>query len=102
MLFLKKQDSSVYFLDIKDHQNFSSIDFIKTIHNNWPFLIEKYKIKTGFNIRPILSSDEIFECWKKGLNVSVVFKDRNNLEVAYLPELGTTVSDHKFLHVSDI
>lgn len=85
LLFAKIIDDNVYFLDIKEHGNFSSIDFIKIMHNNWEREIKIYRILDFIYIQPKLNEKEVFEFWKIGTNAVLTFIDKNNNEVAYMP-----------------
>ncbi|MAD43155.1 MAG: hypothetical protein CL623_12295 [Arcobacter sp.] len=88
LLFIKIIDNKVYFLDLKEHGNFSSIDFIKIMHNNWSQEIENFKIKDIVDIEPKPTEEEVFQCWKVGLNIALTFIDNKNNEVSYLPLSG--------------
>ena len=90
LLFVKIENDSVYFLEIKEHNNFSSIDFLKIIHNNWSNIIENYMIKDMIDIQPKPNETEIMELWKNGIQIAVTFIDNNYNEVSYLPINGGT------------
>lgn len=100
LLFVKIEDNITYFLDIKEHNNFSSIDFLKIIHNNWSNIIEHYLIKDIINIEPKPSESEIMELWKNGIQHAVTFIDNTNKEVSYLPiGGGTNVNNQSFNNI---
>jgi len=97
LLFVKVESDSVYFLDIKDHDNFSSIDFLKIIHNNWSHIIKQYKVDNMIDIQPKPNETEIMQLWKIGVQIAVTFTDTNNKEVAYMPIGGGTTINNQSL-----
>lgn len=92
LLFIKIINDNVYFLDVKEHGNFSSIDFIKIMHNNWEKEIEIHRIENFVDIEPKYDEKDVFKLWKIGVNAILTFIDKNNNEVAYLPIGGGTTS----------
>lgn len=88
LLFIKVINNKVYFLDLKEHGNFSSIDFIKIMHNNWEEEIKLFRVKNFTNIEPKLNEKEVYKLWKVGINAILTFNDTNNIEVAYYPISG--------------
>jgi len=101
LLFVKIIDNNVYFLDLKEHGNFSSIDFIKIMHNNWEREIDTYRILDFVDIQPKLNEKEVFEFWKLGSNVILTFIDKNNNEVAYMP-IGGGINVTKSSNIATI
>jgi len=94
LLFIKIINNKVYFLDIKEHGNFSSIDFIKIMHNNWEEEIKLFRVKDFTNIEPKLNEKEVYKFWKLGINAILTFNDTNDIEVAYYP-IGGGVNINK-------
>ncbi len=85
LLFIKIIENNVYFLDIKEHGNFSSIDFTKIMHNNWENAIKEFRIISLVDIEPKLNEKEVYEFWKLGAIAILTFIDKKNKEVAYMP-----------------
>lgn len=90
LLFIKIIDDNVYFLDIKEHGNFSSIDFTKIMHNNWEDAIKEFRTTSLVDIEPKLNEKEVYEVWKLGAIAILTFIDKKNKEVAYMPIGGGT------------
>lgn len=85
LLFIKIISNNVYFLDLKEHGNFSSIDFIKIMHDNWENAIKDFRVTSLVDIEPKFNEKEVFKIWKMGGNAILTFLDNNNNEVAYMP-----------------
>jgi len=85
LLFIKIIDNKVYFLNIKNHKSFSSINFIKIMHNNWKEEIKIYNTTEYVKDKRKLNENEIFSLWNKGINAILTFIDDNNEEVSYYP-----------------
>ena len=79
VLFAIFTPNDVYFLCIMRHDNWSNIELVQIIHDNWPQLISNFKVEGEFAIK--FDSQDIKELRKAGLNVGITMRDGTS----YLP-----------------
>lgn len=94
LLFLMLKGQNVYFIDVRDHNEnyvFAQKDVLQIVHNNWPEIIARYKLK-GISLAhgsEINDPEEIQKLRKAGVTIAQTIGD-----VVYAPPGGgiTTAS----------
>lgn len=91
ILFAFITDDCFYAIDVYSHQDFTNVDVLKRIHENWPKLIEKYRAEkvTGASLEP----EERKNLRKNNGNVATAMPDGT----VYMPiSGGVTASGMNF------
>lgn len=89
----------VYFIDVVKHLHgaeFGSFDFLNIIYkNNWMHCVPAYELNDVIDIQPkITCKEDIFLCWKKGINPSVFsFGNRYFMVGLGISSVGNRVED---------
>jgi len=105
LLFVKFYENDVYFIDIKDHNSFSSKELVEIIHNNWSQIIKYSKVENIIDIQPRIENDkDIFDLWKDGINVFIpVYDKKLQKEVFYTPlSLGINIQGYRINDVFEL
>lgn len=75
LLFVTLNDSSVYFIDVRDHDEdyvFAQKALLKVIHDNWPEVVAPYRLK-GLDIEQDISNPEDIHKLRKA-GVTIIYK----------------------------
>lgn len=89
VLFAVVTPCDVYFLCIMGHNNWSNMELVQIIHNNWPELISDFKVEGEFG--DIFNSQDVVKLRNANINVGITMKDGTG----YLPMgMGLTGAGH--------
>ena len=69
LLFVFPSNGNLYLLDVLDHK-WTSFHLIQVIDNNWPEVIDQYKLKGNIELAINPTEDELYKLRKNQLNVS--------------------------------
>lgn len=75
LLFVTLNENSVYFIDVREHDEdyvFAQKALLQTIHDNWPEVIEPYRLK-GIQIKQDITDPETIHKLRKG-GVTVIYR----------------------------
>jgi len=70
LLFVIPSDDNLYFIQVLDHNSWTSFELIETIDKNWPFLLEAYKLKGVAKLAYEPTEKELYKLRKSQLNSS--------------------------------
>lgn len=100
LLFLYKDDGVAYFLDVFTHNDWTNKKVLQIIQNNWPELLDKYRLSEATGVTSNYSENEYSELRKAGAFVFIELKDKNgNPTVIAPPHLGIASSGHANIDV---
>lgn len=68
LIFVYPHGNDLYFLDILDHGAWTNFSLIQIIHENWPSIIENYKLKDVLGISHEPTESELYELRKNQIN----------------------------------
>lgn len=86
LLYCRFEEGYAYFIAVLPHGSWAKQKLVKTIHENWPALIDRYRIRGVIGER--ITDEEIKALRKVNVNLFVEIEDG----VAYLPIGGGTLS----------
>lgn len=106
LLFVRFDGNSAYILGVFEHQNWSTIDVLEVIHENWPKTIEHFAISRRFNlVNPPPDSESIKRYREANINAPVQMRDGT---VYFGPGGGITTANspmevtHNIMHLNRI
>ena len=90
LLYCYFEEENAYLINIFDHKTFTDQKLIEIVHENWPQVLSKFKIKgiTGGNR---LDNDDMRVLMYKNCNPSIKMKDGT---MYISPSLGVTLGGH--------
>ncbi|MEE1947244.1 hypothetical protein VRU48_19110 [Pedobacter sp. KR3-3] len=93
VLFCLYDETHFYFLDVMPHGSWTKQELLRSIHRNWPHLIDDFRIKSNGLIRPEynVTDDELGGL--RGVNVNTIIEVEPGLIYAS-PGGGFTASGH--------
>jgi hypothetical protein len=68
LIFVFPHGNDLYFLDILDHGAWTNFSLIQIIHENWPLIIESYKLKGALGLSHEPTETELYELRKHQIN----------------------------------
>ena len=68
LLFAKVTEDKIYAINIDRHGAWTQQALVEVIHNNWPELLEPYKLKGIIDISDVATDEEIGQLRKSGSN----------------------------------
>ena len=95
LLFIKVKTNKVFFIDILTHDNFSDKHILSIIDNNWPDIIDLFRLRNAIDVNHDYTNSEIGVLRKAGVNT--ILKINNS--VVSSPNFGITTSGHS---ISDV
>lgn len=113
LLFLMIDDNNVYFIDVTKHRlpdgtEFSQQELLRIVKNNWPYLLEPYKLKGAFSLEREMSDKDYSELRKSG-SASLIEIDEEvygliggGITTARTNINHTTKTDHIFRTLRDM
>lgn len=72
LLFVMLNDSNVYFIDVRDHDEdyvFAQKELLQAVHDNWPEILAPYRLKGIFVEQDITDPEEIHKLRKVGVTI---------------------------------
>ena len=70
LLFVMPNRNNLYFIDILDHNSWTNFRLIEVIDNNWPFLLEPFKLKNVISLAYEPTEEEVYKMRKNQLNAT--------------------------------
>ena len=83
LLFCYLTETDAYFIGVMDHDSFGSQIVIDIVHENWPVLIDGFRIP-DVELYPPLSAEQIFDLTRAGYSTLTTTRDRT----VYMPPGG--------------
>lgn len=81
ILFLMKQNDSIYFIDIFSHGDFFNFKSLEIIHKNWANILTQYRL---VGIKPnILTEEDFKQLRKNNVSYTIGFKDEPNIAYCF-------------------
>ena len=77
-------DTDAYFIDVMDHESFGSQMVIDMVHENWPELLDEFRMTDVESVYPPLSAEDRFGLTCAGYSTLVTTKDGT----VYMPPGG--------------
>lgn len=68
LLFVFPHGANLYFLDVFDHGAWTNFSLIKVIQDNWPSIIENYKLKGVLGLSHEPTEEELYKLRKNQIN----------------------------------
>ena len=87
LLYSHFTDTDAYFLDVMDHEAFASQTVIDIMHENWPALLDEFRM-TGVTPSPPLSAEDRFDLACAGISTLATTRDGT----VYMPPGGGVMS----------
>ena len=93
LLFAYIDDEHIIFLGVDTHKEsiFSDIKWLSTLHNHFPFILDKFRIDDIIGIEHQLTNKEREELWKHGISDGIIEIDGT---FYHTPGLGRVSTGH--------
>lgn len=97
LLFVFPTPSTLYLVDVRDHKGFSCHDLVEIVHKNWPFLLERYRVRAQLYLGPPPTDAERALARRSGLTMFTTMSDGTT----YRPPGGGTATDGTSIAATD-
>ncbi|MBK5274155.1 MAG: hypothetical protein JJE30_03785 [Desulfuromonadales bacterium] len=68
LLFVLPRGKDLYFIDVLDHKSWTNFSLIEVIDNNWPFLLDPFRLKNVVGLSNEPTEEDLYKLRKNQIN----------------------------------